>query len=169
MIMLMLMCAFQRRHEEGKAWKDMAVLFRTNTTGGVFQEALRAGTVPFALQVIAALDFDLPYLFDSKMALVKLSMCQGEHVYSSLEIDDVLSLLRLVCNPEDDRAYLRVAKLLRCPIPEDTYQVRRVTFHWQSTGHNFKAWRDDYFHICHYKATFTFFVRRFDDTATHSK
>ena len=64
------------------AFRDMAVLFRTNATGAAFQEALRRHGVPFKTQ--------------------------ADQLYNMLEIEDVLAFLRIVTNEADDRAFLRV-------------------------------------------------------------
>ena len=79
------------------AFRDMAVLFRTNATGAAFQEALRRHGVPFKTQ--------------------------ADQLYNMLEIEDVLAFLRIVTNEADDRAFLRVCKVLQCPIDAAVYGV----------------------------------------------
>jgi DNA helicase II / ATP-dependent DNA helicase PcrA len=81
----------KRRYSVSKSWKDFAVLFRTNATGQEFQQALRDSNIPFAVQ--------------------------GENFYSPMEIDDVLSLLRIAIY-DDNRAFLSIAKLIRASIPQ---------------------------------------------------
>lgn len=67
--------------EEGRAWKDFAVLYRTNSQSRVFEEVFMARRIPF--QVIGGLRF-----------------------YERREVKDAVSLLSFVVNPLSE-AYIR--------------------------------------------------------------
>ena len=67
----------------GKNWKDYAILYRGNFQARVLETQLR--------------QMQLPY---------KLS--GGQSFFARAEIKDVMSYLRLIINPEDDSAFLRI-------------------------------------------------------------
>jgi DNA helicase-2/ATP-dependent DNA helicase PcrA len=73
-----------RRH--GYQFGDMAIIYRTNATSRIFEAALR--------------DLGVPY-----------RIVGGRKFYERREIRDVLSYLRLVVNPADDAAFLRVVNV----------------------------------------------------------
>ena len=68
-------------------WKDIALLFRTRTAVGIYQEALRRGGIPFYLS-------------------------SGTGFYARQEVQDVRLLLAALAAPHDDLAW---AGLLRSP------------------------------------------------------
>ncbi len=65
------------------AYKDMAVLYRTNSQSRVFEEALRKRSIPYVIH-------------------------GGHSFYQRKEIKDVLSYFRLVLNHDDEEAFRRV-------------------------------------------------------------
>ncbi|MCR4433639.1 MAG: UvrD-helicase domain-containing protein, partial [Caldiserica bacterium] len=69
--------------EEGRAWKDFAVLYRTNSQSRVFEEVFMARRIPF--QVIGGLRF-----------------------YERREVKDAVSLLSFVVNPLSDAHIRRI-------------------------------------------------------------
>ena len=76
-----------RRHVEGTAWQDMAILYRSNALSRGFEEALMRSKVPYVL--VGDVGF-----------------------YQRAEIKDALALLRLATNPDDrqsDEAFRRVS------------------------------------------------------------
>ncbi len=76
-----------RRHVEGTAWQDMAILYRSNALSRGFEEALMRSKVPYVL--VGDVGF-----------------------YQRGEIKNALALLRLATNPDDrqsDEAFRRVS------------------------------------------------------------
>ena len=67
----------------GKTWKDYAVLYRGNFQARVIETQLRQMQVPYKLS-------------------------DGHSFFARAEIKDVMSYLRLIINPEDDSAFLRI-------------------------------------------------------------
>lgn len=67
----------------GKTWKDYAVLYRGNFQARVIETQLRQMQVPYKLS-------------------------GGQSFFARAEIKDVMSYLRLIINPEDDSAFLRI-------------------------------------------------------------
>ncbi|MCR5496569.1 MAG: UvrD-helicase domain-containing protein [Paludibacteraceae bacterium] len=65
------------------AYKDMAVLYRTNSQSRVFEEALRKRAIPYVIH-------------------------GGHSFYQRKEIKDVLSYFRLILNHEDEEAFRRI-------------------------------------------------------------
>ena len=65
------------------AYKDMAVLYRTNSQSRVFEEALRKRAIPYVIH-------------------------GGHSFYQRKEIKDVLSYFRLILNHDDEEAFRRV-------------------------------------------------------------
>jgi DNA helicase-2/ATP-dependent DNA helicase PcrA len=78
-----------RRHAEGLAWEDMAILYRSNALSRGFEEALMRARVPYTL--IGDVGF-----------------------YQRAEIKDALALLKLAAMPDDaqaDEAFRRVINM----------------------------------------------------------
>ncbi len=73
----------RRASVEGRPFRDFGVLFRTGKQSDLVQDALRMAGVPFA--VVGAFDF-----------------------YERKEVKDMLSYLKLVTNPRDQSALMRV-------------------------------------------------------------
>ncbi len=67
----------------GKNWKDYAVLYRGNFQARVLETQLRQMQIPYKLS-------------------------GGQSFFARAEIKDVMSYLRLIINPEDDSAFLRI-------------------------------------------------------------
>ena len=67
----------------GKNWKDYAVLYRGNFQARILETQLRQMQIPYNLS-------------------------GGQSFFASAEIKDVMSYLRLIINPEDDSAFLRI-------------------------------------------------------------
>jgi len=67
----------------GKTWKDYAVLYRGNFQARVLETQLREMQIPYKLS-------------------------GGTSFFARAEIKDVMSYLRLIINPDDDSAFLRI-------------------------------------------------------------
>ncbi len=67
----------------GKNWKDYAVLYRGNFQSRVIETQLRQMQIPYKLS-------------------------GGQSFFARAEIKDIMSYLRLIINPEDDSAFLRI-------------------------------------------------------------
>lgn len=70
----------------GKNWKDYAVLYRGNFQARVLETQLRQMQIPYKLS-------------------------GGTSFFARAEIKDVMSYLRLIINPEDDSAFLRIINI----------------------------------------------------------
>ena len=70
-------------NEEGKNFKDFAVLYRTNAQSRTIEEALLKSNIPY-------------------------TMVGGTKFYSRKEIRDVISYLNLIANPADNISFERV-------------------------------------------------------------
>lgn len=79
------------KREEGCAWKDFAVLYRTNAQSRLFEEEMRKPSVGLG---------------------DKYRICGGLSFYQRKEIKDILAYFRLVINPHDEEAFYRV---VNCP------------------------------------------------------
>lgn len=80
------------------AFRDMAILYRTNSQSRAFEEALRRAGVPY--RIIGAISF-----------------------YDRREVKDLLAYLRLVANPSDDEAFLRAIAVPRRGLGESSLAV----------------------------------------------
>ena len=67
----------------GKSWKDYAVLYRGNFQARVLETQLRQMQIPYKIS-------------------------GGTSFFARSEIKDIMSYLRLIINPEDDSAFLRI-------------------------------------------------------------
>ena len=67
----------------GKNWKDYAVLYRGNFQARVLETHLRQMQIPYKLS-------------------------GGQSFFARAEIKDIMSYLRMIINPEDDSAFLRI-------------------------------------------------------------
>ncbi len=76
-------------------WNDVAILYRTNSQSRALEEAFRRAAIPYRL--IGAVSF-----------------------YDRREVKDLLAYLRLVANPKDDQAFLRVIGVPRRGIGESS-------------------------------------------------
>lgn len=77
----------QGRHTQGLGYGEMALLFRGNHQARPFEKALREHQIPYFLS-------------------------GGTSFFAHTEIKDILAYLRLLANPADDAAFLRI---INCP------------------------------------------------------
>ncbi len=90
---------FSRRSAEGDAaYEEMAILYRTNSQSRPLEEAFRFRGIPYRL--IGAISF-----------------------YERREVKDLLAYLRLIANPADDEAFLRVVNVPRRGIGDASLAV----------------------------------------------
>ena len=80
-----------RRHAEGLAWYDIAILYRGNALSRSFEEALMRARIPYAL--IGDVGF-----------------------YQRAEIKDALALLRLATTPDDAQADEAFRRVINVPV-----------------------------------------------------
>jgi DNA helicase-2/ATP-dependent DNA helicase PcrA len=78
--------AIQKLRRMGIANRDIAVIYRTNAIARHFEGALRASRIPY-------------------------KVVGGKKFYERREVRDVLAYLRLIVNPGDDAAFLRVVNV----------------------------------------------------------
>src|SRR5881397_725671 len=99
---------FARRAADGEAeYEGMAVLYRTNAQSRPLEEAFRFRGIPYRL--IGAVSF-----------------------YERREIKDLLAYLRLIANPADDEAFLRVVNVPRRGIGDASLAVLgRTALAWR--------------------------------------
>jgi DNA helicase-2/ATP-dependent DNA helicase PcrA len=99
---------FARRAADGDdAYEGMAVLYRTNAQSRPLEEAFRFRGIPYRL--IGAISF-----------------------YERREVKDLLAYLRLIANPADDEAFLRVVNVPRRGIGDASLAVLiRAAAGWQ--------------------------------------
>ncbi len=71
-----------RHFQQGTAFSDFAILYRSNFQARVFEQALRAKQIPY-------------------------SISGGNSFFDRSEIKDMLAYLKLLVNPDDDTAFLR--------------------------------------------------------------
>ncbi len=81
----------------GRAWGDFAILYRGNHQARLFEKQLRAHNVPYFLS-------------------------GGTSFFARTEIKDLTAYLRLLANPHDDTAFLRVVNTPRRGIGPGTLQ-----------------------------------------------
>ena len=78
---------FRTRSAKGDwGWREMAVLYRTNSQSRALEEAFRRAGIPY--RIIGAISF-----------------------YDRREVKDLLAYLRLIANPRDDEAFLRAVSV----------------------------------------------------------
>ncbi|MCW5775381.1 MAG: UvrD-helicase domain-containing protein [Phycisphaeraceae bacterium] len=77
---------FRRLREEGLAWRDMAVLYRTNALSRVLEDTLRAAAAPYVV-------------------------ARGTAFYQREEVKHSLAYLRVVANPADDVSLSRIVNV----------------------------------------------------------
>jgi DNA helicase II / ATP-dependent DNA helicase PcrA len=78
--------AMKQLRARGHGWEDMVVLYRSNRTARVFEQALSQAGIP--CEVVGAQSF-----------------------YQRREVRDLVAYLRLVVNPADDAAFLRICNV----------------------------------------------------------
>jgi len=87
----------RQRMERGCGWRDFAVLYRGNHQARPFEQALRALEIPY-------------------------SVTGGTSFFDRTEVKDVLAYLRLIANPDDDAAFLRIVNVPRREIGTATLE-----------------------------------------------
>jgi ATP-dependent DNA helicase Rep len=87
----------QRRYGKNEGFGDCAILYRGNHQSRVFEKALRAHDVPYFLS-------------------------GGTSFFARTEVKDVMAYLRLLANPDDDTAFLRIANVPRREIGPHTVE-----------------------------------------------
>ncbi|MBK1644387.1 ATP-dependent DNA helicase Rep [Thiocapsa imhoffii] len=92
------------RFARGAAFSDLAVLYRGNHQARPLEQALRQHNVPYVLS-------------------------GGTSFFARAEIKDLMAYLRLLANPEDDAAFLRIVNTPRREIGPTT--VERLALHAQ--------------------------------------
>ncbi len=73
----------KRRFRERAAFKDFAILYRGNHQSRLFEKLLRENNIPYKIS-------------------------GGTSFFERAEVKDILAYLRLISNPEDDAAFLRI-------------------------------------------------------------
>jgi len=86
-----------RMERGGSEWRDFAVLYRGNYQARPFEQALRALEIPY-------------------------SVTGGTSFFDRTEVKDVLAYLRLIANPDDDAAFLRIVNVPRREIGTATLE-----------------------------------------------
>ena len=98
---------FARRAADGDlAYEGMAILYRTNSQSRPLEEAFRFRGIPYRL--IGAISF-----------------------YERREVKDLLAYLRLIANPADDEAFLRVVNVPRRGIGDASLALLGGAAAWQ--------------------------------------
>ncbi len=90
------------KYTGGHRWGDMAILYRGNHQARPFEQALRQHRIPYFLS-------------------------GGTAFFSRAEIKDLIAYLRLLANPHDDTAFLRVVNTPRRGIGTGTLETLGVT------------------------------------------
>ncbi len=91
----------------GSKWRDYAVLYRGNFQSRLIEEKLRERSVPYKIS-------------------------GGQSFFARAEIKDFMAYLRLVANPDDDSAFLRVVNVPRREIGPTTLEKLA---HYAGTRH----------------------------------
>ncbi len=86
-----------QRFSSGGNYGDYAILYRGNHQSRLFEQALRAHNIPYFLS-------------------------GGTSFFSRIEIKDLMAYLRLLANPEDDAAFLRIVNVPRREIGPGTLE-----------------------------------------------
>lgn len=73
----------KKRFRDRSAFKDFAILYRSNHQSRLFEKALRENNIPYKLT-------------------------GGTSFFARSEVKDILAYLRLIANPDDDAAFLRI-------------------------------------------------------------
>jgi DNA helicase II / ATP-dependent DNA helicase PcrA len=91
----------ERLRRQGHAYQDVAIIYRTNATSRQFEQALREARIPHRI-------------------------VGGRKFFERREIRDVMSYIRLIVNPADDAAFLRVVNVPSRGIGPKTLQALRA-------------------------------------------
>ncbi|MEL6722812.1 MAG: DNA helicase Rep [Pseudomonadota bacterium] len=87
----------QSRFNSRQAYRDFAILYRGNYQARVFEQVLRTNNIPYFVS-------------------------GGTSFFARAEVKDVMSYLRLICNTDDDTAFLRIINTPRREIGPTTLQ-----------------------------------------------
>jgi len=85
------------RFSKGTDYRDYAILYRGNHQARIFEKVLRENSIPYFLS-------------------------GGTSFFSRTEIKDVMAYLRLLANPDDDAAFLRIVNIPRREIGPSTLE-----------------------------------------------
>ncbi len=85
------------RIRSGDRWSDYAILYRSNHQARVIEQALRAQNIAYR-------------------------MTGGRSFFDRAEVKDLVAYLRLLANPDDDRAFLRIINVPRRELGPATLQ-----------------------------------------------
>ena len=88
---------FHRRLQQGLKWKDFAVLYRGNFQSRILEMKLQSLSIPYKVS-------------------------GGKSFFSRSEIKDLMCYLRLLVNPDDDNAFLRIINTPRREIGPATLE-----------------------------------------------
>ncbi len=100
------------QHAAGRPWSDFAIFYRINALSRGFEEALRRRRIPYRI-------------------------ARGVEFYSRQEIRDVLAYLRVLVNPQDEVALLRIINLPARGLGKASLQ--RLRAHAAATGQPLSA------------------------------
>ncbi|MEM6405654.1 MAG: DNA helicase Rep [Pseudomonadota bacterium] len=87
----------QSRFNSRQAYRDFAILYRGNYQARIFEQVLRTNNIPYFVS-------------------------GGTSFFARAEVKDVMSYLRLICNTDDDTAFLRIINTPRREIGPTTLQ-----------------------------------------------
>ena len=87
----------QRRYGKSEGFGDSAILYRGNHQARLFEKALRLHDIPYSLS-------------------------GGQSFFARTEVKDVMAYLRLLANPDDDAAFLRIVNVPRREIGPQTVE-----------------------------------------------
>jgi DNA helicase II / ATP-dependent DNA helicase PcrA len=96
------------RKEKGLKWKDMAILYRSNTLSRAIETTLSQ----FAWEDNGSWKRGIPY-----------EVFGGTEFYARAEIKDLLAYLRIIENPKDEEALLRILNVPRRGISEKCLDI----------------------------------------------
>ena len=74
------------KHQEQRDWSDFAIIYRTNATAKTFEKELTKLNIPY-------------------------KVVGGRSYHAAREVRDILCYLRLIVNPADDAAFLRIVNV----------------------------------------------------------
>jgi len=85
----------RRRYQSNNKYQDYAILYRSNHQSRILEQVLRAQNIPYFLT-------------------------GGTAFFSRIEIKDIMAYLRLIANPSDNSAFLRIVNIPRRKIGVST-------------------------------------------------
>lgn len=102
----------QLRNEKNYAWKDFAILYRSNQLSRAFESALMQASWKDS---------------DSWKRGIPYEVFGGVELYERSEVKDLMAYLRVVSNPQDQEALLRIINYPRRGIAEKTLDLLTST------------------------------------------